>query len=73
MSDATKELRRSAAYQVNRSAVETFAEMLNVYKGLEPALRDSADRMVEIMGEADTTESEWNLSMHTLMELLLGD
>jgi hypothetical protein len=71
--DKTKGLRSQARYQVERSAIESFVEMLSVYKELEPEIRASADAMIEILAAPATTQSEWDLSLHTLMEVLLGD
>lgn len=73
MPDQTREQRRNATYQVERSAVEAFVAMHAVYRNFEPALREHADRMMEIMDGAETTEDEWNLSMHTLIEMFLGE
>lgn len=73
MPDQTKEQRSTARYQIDRSAVEAFVAMHAVYRALEPALREHADRLMEIMNGAETTEDEWNLSLHTIIEILLGE
>lgn len=73
MSDLTKELRIQAQYQAERSAVEMFVEMHSVYANLEPELRDSADHMMSAMRANDATEDDWNASLHTLIEILLGN
>lgn len=64
--------RQSANYQVQLAAVETFASILTVYRGLGPELGIAADNAVATVMDNETTPDERMLTLHTLMELFFG-